>query len=72
MIKYVSIPILRVHFKKKKRSARYLSNDANAMFLCFFCVFLGGFFFFSFLIFFIEAYVGGTHLNCLNLLRQFK
>ena len=41
---------------KKKKSARDLSKDANAMFL-----------WVSFpLIFFIKAYVVGTRLNCIN------
>ena len=50
---------------KKKRSARGLATDVNAMFLCFFCCFFS-------LIFSIKAYVVGTHLNCIDSLMQFK
>ena len=53
-------PILKVRLKM---SVKDLSNDAYAMFLC--CLFL-------LLIFFIKTYHAGTHLNCLDLLRQFK
>ena len=54
--------------KKKKRSSKGLCSDAYAMFM-FVC-----FFVFFFLIFFIHvnAYVMGTHLNCINKLMQFK
>ena len=45
----------------KQRSAKDLSNDAYAMFLCF-----------LFLIFFIKAYVVGTHLNCIDKSIQLK
>ena len=45
----------------KQRSAKDLSNDAYAMFLCF-----------LFLISFIKAYVVGTHLNCIDKSMQFK
>ena len=47
---------------KEKRSALDSSNDAYAIFLC--C--------FSFVIFFITAYVVGTHLNCIDKSMQFK
>ena len=45
----------------KQRSAKDLSNDAYAMFLCF-----------LFLIFFRKAYVVDTHLNCIDKSMQFK
>ena len=52
LVKYVpTYTILRVRLKKK-RSEKDLSNDANAMVLCFFL-----------LIFFIKVYVVGTHLS---------
>ena len=47
----------------KKRSAKDVTNDANVMFLC------AHFFFFP--IFFIKAYVVGTHLKCINKSMQF-
>ena len=50
-------PILRVH---KQRSAKDLSNDAYAMFLCF--LFLILFAKAYVLIFFLKAYVVGIHL----------
>ena len=65
IVKYVPtfLPILRVHFKKKKkRSVKDLSNDAYA-------IFCGVFFF---VIFFIKAYVMGTHLICIDKSMQFK
>ena len=46
----------------KQRSLKDLSNDAYAMLLCFL----------FFLIFFIKAYVEGTHWNCIEKLMQFK
>ena len=57
MVKYVS-----THIKGtlKKRPANDLSNDAYAMLLCFP------------LIFFIKAYVVGTHLKCIDKSMQFK
>ena len=60
--KYVSTCTKGYTLKKKKRSDRDLSNDANAMFCVFFFV----------LIFFVKAYVVCTHLNCINKLMQFK
>ena len=45
----------------KQRSVKDLPNDAYAI-LCFLL----------FLIFFIKAYVVGTHLNCIDLSMQFK
>ena len=58
------LPILKVHLKKKKKkTAKDLSNNAYAMFL---------YVFFFFLIFFIKAYVVGTHLNCIDKSMQFK
>ena len=48
--------------KKPKGSVMDLSNDAYAMFLCFFLL----------LIFFIKAYVVGTNLNCIDKSMQFK
>ena len=48
---------------KKKRTAKDLSNDGYALFLCC-CFFL--------LIFFIKACVVGTHLNCIDKSMQFK
>ena len=42
---------------KKKRSAKDLFDNVYAFF---------------FLIFFIKAYVGGTHLNCINKSMQLK
>ena len=58
------LPILRVHLKKQKTSAKDVSNDAYAMFsgVCM-CVFL---------IFFMKVYVAGTHFNCIDLSMQFK
>ena len=51
----------------KKRSAKDLSNDSFAMFLCFFfCLFV---FYFDFL---YKAYVVGTHLNCIDKSMQFS
>ena len=49
-----------VHFKKRKRKrfAKDLTNDAYMMFVCVF--------FFLIPIFFIKAYVVGTHLNCID------
>ena len=58
MVKYVSI---YTKGTLKKRSAKDLSNDAYTMFCWFF-----------FLIFFIKAYVVGTHLNGIDKLIQFK
>ena len=49
----------------KKRSARDLSNDAYAMYLCV-C------FFFFFLIFFIKAYDVDSHLNYIDKSMQLK
>ena len=49
----------------KKLSAKDISNDAYAKFLCFLC-------FFFFLIVFTKAYVVGTHLNYTDKLMQFK
>ena len=52
MIRYVST------YNKgtlKQRSAKDLSNNVYVMFLCF-----------LFLIFFIKAYIVGTHLNCID------
>ena len=43
--------------KKKKNSEKDLFDDDYMIF---------------FLIFFIKAYVVGTHLNCINKLMQFK
>ena len=57
MLKYVSTYIKG---KLKQKPAKDLSNDAYVMFLCF-----------LFLIFFIKAYVVGTHLNCYKS-KQFK
>ena len=62
MVKYV---FTYTKGKFKQRSMKDLSNDAYAY------VFVFSFFFF-FLIFFIKAYVVGTHLNCINKLMQFK
>ena len=42
--------LLRVHYKKKKRSEKDLFDIDYAIFL----------------IFFINAYVVGTHLNCID------
>ena len=56
------LPILKLHFKKKKKNAKDLSNNADAMFL----------YVFFFLIFFIKAYVVGTHLNCIHKSMRFK
>ena len=58
MAKYVSTYTKRT---LKQRSVKDLSNDAYAMLLCF-----------LFLIFFIKAYVVGTHLNCIDKSMQFK
>ena len=58
MVKYVST---YAKGPLKQRSAKDLSNNAYAIFLCF-----------LFLIFFIKAYVMGTHLNCIKKLMQFK
>ena len=58
MVKYVST---YTKGKLKQISMKDLSNDAYAMFLCF-----------LFLMFFIKAYVVGTHLNCIDKLMQFK
>ena len=52
------LPILRVHFKDQRKA---ISNDAYAMFLCCFL-----------LIFFIKAYIVGTHFNCIDKSMQFK
>ena len=54
-------PTLRVHIKRKEISEG-LINDAYAIF---FVIFL-------FVIFFIEAYVVGTDLNCIDKSMQFK
>ena len=64
MVKYVST---YTKGTLKKRSAKDLSNDSYAMFLCFFffCVFFHSDFLY-------KAYVVGTHLNCINKLMQFK
>ena len=56
MVKYVSTYTKGT--LKNKRSAKDLSNYAYAMFFI--------------LIFFIKAYVVGTHLNCINKSMQFK
>ena len=53
----ICIYLLRVHFKKK-RSVKDLFDDVYAIFF--------------FLIFFIKAYVVGTHLNCIDKSMQFK
>ena len=45
----------------KQRSGKDLSNEAYLIFLCF-----------LFLIFFIKAYVVGTHLNCIDKSMQLK
>ena len=58
MVKYIST---YTKDTLKHRSAKDLSNDAYVMFLCF-----------LFLIFFIKAYVVGTHLNCIDKSMQFK
>ena len=58
MVKYIST------YNKgtlKERSAKDLSKDAYLMFL-----------WFLFLISFIKAYAGGTHLNCIDKSMQFK
>ena len=47
------------------KTAKDSSNDAYAMFL-YVCVFS------FYLIFFIKAYVVGTHLNCIDKSMQFK
>ena len=52
------LPILRVHFKKKKKKKKIRKGLINVFFVCFFLLFF-------FLIFFIKAYVVGTHLNCI-------
>ena len=57
MVKYVST-YTKGTFKKKK--AKDLCNDAYKMF------------FVCFLIFFVKAYVMGTHLNCIDKSLQFK
>ena len=59
MVKYVST---NTKGTLKQRSVKDLSNDAYAMLLCFL----------FFLIFFIKAYVVGSHLNCINKSMQFK
>ena len=56
MVKYVPI-----YTKDIKKDQRRTSNDAYAMFLCVF-----------FYIFFIKAYVFGTHFNCIEKSMQFK
>ena len=62
MVKNMYLPILKVHLKKTKKTAKDLSNNAYMMFfICFF-----------FLIFFIKAYVVGTHLDCVDKSMQFK
>ena len=48
--------LLRVHYEKKKRSEKDLFDIDYAIFL----------------IFFINAYVVGTHLNCIDKSMQFK
>ena len=53
MVKYVSTYTKGTH---KNRSEKDLSNDAYTMFVCVFVI----------LIFFIKAYVVGTHLNCID------
>ena len=58
VIKYVST---YTKATLKQISAKDLSNDAYAIFLCF-----------LFLIFFIKAYVVGPHLNCIDKSMQFK
>ena len=62
MVKYVSN---YTEGTLKKRSVKDVSNDAYAIVLCV-CVCV------CFLIFFIKAYVVGTHLNCIDKLMQFK
>ena len=58
MVKYVST---YTKGTLNKRSAKDLSNNAHEIF------FVG-----FFLIFFIKAYVVGTHLNCIDKSMQFK
>ena len=56
-----------------KTTAKDLSNNAYAMFLyVFFFFFLFVFFFVFFFNFLYEAYVVGTHLNCIDKSTQFK
>ena len=57
----MNLPILSVHLKKNKKDQQ---KTYLMMLMWCFCVF--------FLIFFIKAYVVGTHLNCIYLLMQFK
>ena len=59
MVKYVST---YAKCTLKQRSVKDLSSDAYACY----CVF------FFFLIFFIKAYVVGTHLNCIDKSMQFR
>ena len=59
MVKYVSTYTIKGTLNK--RSAKDLSNNAHEIF------FVG-----FFLIFFIKAYVVGTHLNCIDKSMQFK
>ena len=59
--KIVYLPILRVHFKKKRSQRTY----QIMLMRCF-----AGNFFSDFLT--IKAYVVRTHLNCINKLMQFK
>ena len=61
VVKYVHTCILKVHLKRKKKTAKDLSNNAYAMFLYVF-----------FLIVFVKAYVLGSYLNCIDLLMQFN
>ena len=58
------LPMFMVHFKKRKRFAKDLTNDAYMMFVCVF--------FFLIPIFSVKAYVVGSHMNCINKLMQFK
>ena len=55
------LPILKVYFKKKKKKKKRQRTYQIMLMRCFF-----------FLIFFIKAYVVGTHLNCIDKLMQFK
>ena len=59
MVKYVSIYTKNT---LKKRSTKDLSNEALKMVMRSFVL----------LIFFIKAYVAGTHLNCIDKSMQFK
>ena len=52
--------------KQKKKKETDLPKYAYVMFFLCFC------FFVFFLIFFIKAYVVGTHLNCIDKLMQFR